>query len=122
MKQFIAVLFLITYSISSIGSPVAVHQCSYKQQLNNPAQACNHHVSAAMDCCSTTQMQCSIRSDDNSIELAFYKQLQQEYYPATSAYNNEVKHPVPVSSSLVNRVPLVVYKIRLHLYKRVLLI
>lgn len=126
MKQFIAVLFLIAYSLTSVGAPVAIHQCSYKQHglTQHSGGACGHAIAITMQCCNSNQQPCTFKSDENTTELTTYKEFSPQYQILSSFFAGEQeKYIIPVSSLSANSdLPLNIHKLRLHLYKRVMLI
>lgn len=127
MKQFIAVLFLIAYSLTSIGAPVVIHQCSNKQHpiKHQATPTCGHAIATTMDCCSSNQQQCTVKGDENTTELSIYKEFTPQYpFLSFSFAGEQDKYFIPLSSSLSanSDVQLNIHKLRLYLYKRVLLI
>lgn len=126
MKKFIAVVLLIAYSFTSIGSVVAIHNCQGKQRFiaQHSTQGCGHSMAATPDCCSANQGACQVKNDENVVDVRLYEQPGAKYpSPAFPFDAAPPIHAQPFSTSLAgSNVPLNIYKLRLHLFKRVLLI
>lgn len=125
MKKFIAVVFLIAYSFTSLGASVAAHPCNNKlgQFASSATQVCDHTTATASGCYCTYEAGCSITQDDVSVENTSAKGFN-ALNPSFDSFVNETHlvYNTPVSSSRYTHAPLEIYKLRLHLYHRVLLI
>lgn len=126
MKKIIALTFMMAYGMASMAIPVAAHQCG-----NKSFQTAEHHTGKTCcaentkdDCCSNHQNQCKANRNDNVVELILYKEFNTQFQPLVF-FGNDLRpgQIVFITSSLWNNnSPSGLYKIRLHLYNRVLLI
>ena len=124
MKQLVAVLFLIAYSLTSFGASLSGDTCSDKHQSScHPTTApCGITVAAALNCCDNHPQACTFKADENKIESISYQEIAVHYQiPPSILYNRQGYSPTNYLPANTD-VPLTVYKIRLHLYQRVLLI
>lgn len=126
MKQFVAILFLIAYGLTSFGAPVAVHPCSDKQHasFHPSAAACGPVLATPGNCCNGSQPVCTVKTDENTLERSSYKVPGFEHASAAFVFaDGQGKYNSFVSLlSAKSDVALTLYKVRLHLFKRVLLI
>lgn len=125
MKQLVAILFLIAYSLTSIGAPAAMHQCGTQQHaVHYTTSECSHLAITSLPVCNTGQPVCTVAKDESSIALATIKELTKPFKVLPAALHSvQVENPASLSlTSAKGDVPTTVYKVRLHLYKRVLLI
>ena len=115
-------MFLVLYGCAVAAAPITDHECADKalmeQQLPAPHSCCGGQPSHK-DCC--PDHQCKVRTDDNTVEIVVYKELNPQFQLFDFLSAGEQFDQIISESSL--RTGVVSYswfKIRIHLYNRVL--
>lgn len=116
------------YGLAAMAVPAAVHQCDNKSfqgkgiQHNASMNCCAESTNA--NCCLNHPGQCKISQGDNDVELVAYKELNIQFQPILFSNLTFQSNSFFALTSSVrnNNASHIFYKIRLHLYNRILLI